>query len=253
MDVAIIGGTGIAQLIENKEERHVKTSFGTADVAIGVLGGKEVAFVSRHGNDHSIPPHKINYRANIMALKSLGVTKILAPQAVGSLQEEKKPGDLVFVDQFIDRTRRVQTFYDGPQVAHVSMSEPLCPSLRTKLQEQAAKQGLSFHEKGTYVCIEGPRFSTKAESRMFREWGGDVIGMTLVPEAILAREAELCYASIATVTDYDTFSDQGVTIEEVLKTMKQNEEKVKSLVAATVASLSPRACVCQTALKEALL
>jgi len=222
---------------------------------IGELKGRCVAFLPRHSKKHTIRPTNVNSRANIFALKKLGVRRILAPSAVGSLKEELKPGDLVFVDQFIDRTtRREQSFYTGKQVCHISVAEPMCPELRRTLIKAADDININTHNTGTYVCIEGPRFSTKAESRIFRMWGADVVGMTLVPECVLAREAEICYSSIATVTDYDVWKDQPVSVHEVLKTMKENVEKVKRIITKAIPKIpKERRCECKTALQNALV
>jgi 5'-methylthioadenosine phosphorylase len=180
---------------------------------------------------------------------------ILAPCAVGSLKEEFKPGDLVFVDQFIDRTtRREQSFYTGPQVCHITVAEPTCPELRKILTKVATNLKIRHHDSGTYVCIEGPRFSTKAESKLFRSWGADVIGMTLVPECVLAREAQMCYASIATVTDYDVWKEHPVNTQEIMKTMKESVEKVKQLITEATSKIpKTRKCECAVALKNALI
>jgi 5'-methylthioadenosine phosphorylase len=188
-------------------------------------------------------------------MKKLGVQRILAPSAVGSLKEEYRPGDTVIVDQFIDKTtKREQSFYTGKQVCHISVADPMCPELRETLVRKAEEMKIRYHKTGTYVCIEGPRFSTKAESKMHRSWDADIIGMTLVPECVLAREAEICYACIATVTDYDVWKEHLVNAEEVAKTMKQNLEKIKTLVAETIATLpKERKCECKHALKSALV
>ena len=234
-EIGIIGGTGLydPKLLKNVEEVTVDTPYGAPSdsITIGELSGRRVAFLPRHAKKHTIRPTDVNSRANIFALKKLGVQRILAPSAVGSLKEEYKPGDIVFVDQFIDRTtKREQSFYTGKKVCHISVAEPMCPELRQTLIAIAKDIGIRAHDTGTYVCIEGPRFSTKAESRLFRSWGADVIGMTLVPECVLAREAELCYASIATVTDYDVWKDHAVSADEVVATMKASVEKVKRII-----------------------
>ncbi len=196
-------------------------------------------------------------RANIFALKKLGVKRILAPSTVGSLREEYHPGEIVFCDQFIDRTtRREQSFYTAAEdkVCHISVAEPMCPELRKTIISVAKNIGIKFHETGTYVCIEGPRFSTKAESKMYRQWGADVVGMTLVPECVLAREAEICYASISTVTDYDVWKDHAVCVNDIVKIMKSNIENVKRIIAETVAKLpNEPACRCNEALKGAFV
>jgi 5'-methylthioadenosine phosphorylase len=224
-------------------------------ITIGELKGRKIAFIPRHGKKHTIRPSDINNRANIYALKELGVQWILAPSAVGSLKEEFKPGDLVFVDQFIDRTtRREQSFYTGPQVCHITVAEPTCPELRKILTKVASNLKIPQHTAGTYVCIEGPRFSTKAESKLFRSWGADVIGMTLVPECVLAREAQMCYASIATVTDYDVWKEHPVNTREIMKTMKESIERVKQLITEAVPTIpKTRKCECAVALKNALI
>ena len=258
-EIGIIGGSGTAPLeeLEGKEEVKVHTPYGrTSDlITLGMLAGRAVAILPRHGRGHSIQPSHVNSRANIWALKELGVTRILASSAVGSLQDGLEPGTFVFVDQFIDRTRgREQSFYTGNKVCHISVAEPFCRELRGLLEEVARGENLAFRGEGTYVCVEGPRFSTRAESRLFRQWGGDVIGMTLVPEVVLAREAEICYSSIGMVTDYDTFKEQAVSIEGVLETMKMNEEKVKKLLINVIQKIpKERGCECGNALKGALL
>lgn len=260
VDMAIIGGTGLYEpgLVQNPRQVKLDTPYGAPSsmVTVGELAGKRVAFLFRHGQDaHRIPPHQINYRANISALKQLGVTRILSPCAVGSLQDHIRPGELVIVDQFIDATRsRKATFYDGPQVCHISVADPTCRNLNALLIDAGRAHGLTIHKTGTYVCIEGPRFSTRAESRLFRSWGADVIGMTMATEAALAREAEICYAGIAMVTDYDTFREEAVSIEGVLAVMKQNTEKVKSLLMAVIPQVpGERTCGCKDALKGALI
>jgi 5'-methylthioadenosine phosphorylase len=235
----------------------VHTPYGSPSdaITVGELNGRSVAFLPRHAEKHTIRPTDVNSRANIFSLKKLGVQRILAPSAVGSLREGFKPGDIVFVDQFIDRTtRREQSFYAEKQVCHISVAEPMCPELRRILVEVADDVEISTHNIGTYVCIEGPRFSTKAESKMFRMWGADVIGMTLVPECVLAREAEVCYASIATVTDYDVWKDQPVSVEKVLKTMIENVEKVKRIIIEAVSKIPrKRGCDCKDSLQSALI
>jgi 5'-methylthioadenosine phosphorylase len=256
-EIGIIGGTGFydPQFVKNSTEVKLDTPYGMPSdgIIVGELDGKKVAFLPRHGKKHTIRPTDVNSRANIHALKELGVQRILAPSTVGSLREEYKPGDLVFIDQFIDRTtRREQSFYTGPKVCHISVAEPMCPDLRKTLIGVAEKMKISYHKTGTYVCIEGPRFSTKAESMMFRSWRADVVGMTLVPECVLAREAEICYASIATVTDYDVWKDHPVSAIEVAKNMKENVEKVKKVITETITRIpKERTCECKDALKSA--
>jgi 5'-methylthioadenosine phosphorylase len=188
-------------------------------------------------------------------MRQLGVKSILASSTVGSLKEQYKPGDIVFVDQFIDRTtRREQSFFTEGKVCHISVAEPMCPQLRRILTKVAIKEKVSFHDTGTYVCIEGPRFSTKAESRMYQNWGADVVGMTIVPECVLAREAEICYASIAMVTDYDVWKDHPVCVDDVVKTMKANIQNVKQIITETIKKVpKEKECQCGIALKSALV
>jgi len=258
-EIGIIGGTGVYDptLLKNVKEVKLRTPYGSPSdaVSIGELRGRKIAFIPRHGKKHTIRPTDINSRANIYALKKLGVQRILAPSAVGSLKEEYRPGDTVVVDQFIDRTtKREQSFYTGRQVCHISVADPMCLQLRDILIKTAEDMKIRYHKTGTYVCIEGPRFSTKAESKMHRSWGADIIGMTLVPECVLAREAEICYACIATVTDYDVWKEHMVNAEEVAKTMKQNLDKIKALITETIAALpKERTCECKYALKNALV
>jgi 5'-methylthioadenosine phosphorylase len=258
-EIGIIGGTGLydPKLLKNIEEVTLNTPYGAPSDAImlGELAGKRVAFLPRHGKKHSIRPTDVNSRANIFALKQLGVKRVLAPSTVGSLKEEYKPGDIVFVDQFIDRTtRREQSFYTEKQVCHISVAEPMCPEVRRTLIGVAKDLGISAHSTGTYVCIEGPRFSTKAESRMYRGWGADVVGMTLVPECVLAREAELCYATIATVTDYDVWKEHVVCVDDIVRTMRGNIENVKRIIVEAIARLpEKRSCECGGALKGAFV
>lgn len=257
--IGVIGGTGLydPNLLKNVQEVTVETPYGkpSDSITIGELVGKSVAFLPRHGKKHTIRPTDINVRANIFALKKLGVKRILAPATVGSLREEYYPGEIVFVDQFIDRTtRREQSFYTEGKVCHITVAEPMCPELRQSLIAASKKLDLKFHENGTYVCIEGPRFSTKAESKMYRQWGADVVGMTLVPECVLAREAEICYASISTVTDYDVWKDHPVCVDDIIQTMKTNIENVKSIIAETITKLPDEAaCKCGEALKGAFV
>lgn len=258
-EIGIIGGTGLydPKLLKNIEEVTLNTPYGAPSDAItlGELAGKRVAFLPRHGKKHSIRPTDVNSRANIFALKQLGVKRVLAPSTVGSLKEEYKPGDIVFVDQFIDRTtRREQSFYTEKQVCHISVAEPMCPEVRRTLIGVAKDLGISAHSTGTYVCIEGPRFSTKAESRMYKGWGADVVGMTLVPECVLAREAELCYATIATVTDYDVWKEHVVCVDDIVRTMRGNIENVKRIIVEAIARLpEKRSCECGGALKGAFV
>jgi len=258
-EIGIIGGTGLydPKLLKNVEEVTLDTPYGAPSDAIILdeLAGRQVAFLARHGNKHTIRPTKVNSRANLFALKKLGVKRVLASSTVGSLREEYKPGEIVFVDQFIDRTTsREESFYTENRVCHISVAEPMCPEVRSTLIAVAKDLGVSAHSTGTYVCIEGPRFSTKAESRMYRMWGAEVVGMTLVPECVLAREAELCYATIATVTDYDVWKEHVVCVDDIVQTMRGNIENVKRIIVEAVARL-PKECGCEcgSALKGAFV
>lgn len=257
-EIGIIGGTGVYDpgLLEDAKSIKVYTPYGEPSdyVTIGVFKGRKVAFLPRHGKGHRIPPHKINYRANIWAFKELGVTRIVAPSAVGSLKEEMKPGHAVIPDQFIDRTRsRPSTFYEGGFVCHVSTADPFCHELRKLAIASARKLKIDVHDYGTYVCIEGPRFSTRAESKMFRQWGAHIIGMTLVPEVVLAREAEMCYVNIATVTDYDVWADEPVSADEVVETLRKNVYKTKKMLESIIPEVpKKRSCTCGHALDGAI-
>ncbi len=259
--IAIIGGSGLYDpefFDEKPVEVKLYTPYGLPSgfIMVGKVKGREVAFLARHGKGHVLPPHKINFRANIWALKMLGVERVIAVSAVGSLREDYKPGDFVCPDQFIDMTKnREYSFFDGPTVAHVSMADPFCPELRQVIIDTARKLGITMHEKGTYICIEGPRFSTRAESWVWKNvFKADIIGMTLVPEVNLAREAEMCYATIAMITDYDVWAERPVTAEEVLRVMRENVEKAKKLVYELIPKIpEERKCECKDALKTALV
>ena len=259
--VGIIGGSGLYHVegLEQVREVRVRTPFGAPSdaIVVGVLGGMGVAFLSRHGRGHRINPSSINYRANIYALKSLGVTQVISISAVGSMKETIQPGHVVLPDQFIDLTkRRVSTFFDEGIVAHVGFSEPVCASLADVLEEAGRSAGATLHRGGTYVCMEGPQFSTKAESRLYRQWGVDVIGMTNMPEAKLAREAELCYATMALATDYDCWheTEEAVTVGAILATLHRNVALAKEILKKAVPKLdSDRACACRQALATALI
>ena len=229
-DIAVIGGSGLYEMdgLEHVRETRVSTPFGRPSdaVILGTLSGRRVAFLSRHGRGHRISPSMINYRANVYALKSLGVTRIFSVSAVGSMKERIHPGHMVLPDQFIDRTtRRLSTFFDQGLVAHVTFADPVCRVLASQLGDAARSMGATFHVGGTYLCIEGPQFSTKAESSLYRQWGVDVIGMTNATEAKLAREAEICYATLALVTDYDCWhqSEEPVSVEAILSVMHAND------------------------------
>jgi len=258
-EIGIIGGTGLydPKLLKNIQEVEIKTPYGDPSAAftLSELAGRKVAFLARHGPKHTIRPTDVNSRANIFAFKKLGVQRILAVSTVGSLKEEYKPGDLAFLDQFIDRTtKREQSFYTADKVCHISVAEPMCPETRKSLIAASKTSKVNAHLTATYVCIEGPRFSSKAESNLFRQWGADVVGMTLVPECVLAREAELCYASISAITDYDSWKEQPVSTDEVIASMRANVEKVKKILVETIANLpKKRGCDCQFALKNAFI
>ena len=257
--IGLIGGTGIydPDLMKNAKEFAIDTPYGSPSdvITIGELAGKKVAFLPRHGKKHTIRPTDVNSRANIYALKKIGVLQIFAPSAVGSLKDEYKPGDIVIVDQFIDRTtKREQSFYTREKVCHISVAEPMCNILRNNLITVANKMNLTFHKSGTYICIEGPRFSTKAESKLFRSWNADIIGMTLVPECVLAREAEICYAAISTITDYDVWKEHPVSASEVVATMKANAERLKHFLYNAIKYLPETSdCNCRRALSSAFL
>ena len=258
-EIAIIGGTGVydPEIIENPREVKVYTPYGAPSdlISLGTYRGRKVAFIPRHGRGHQIPPHRINSRANIWALKQLGVKSIVASSAVGSLREDYEPGDFVITDQFIDRTRKRQdTFYEGGQLCHISSADPICPKLHDFYVGHAQKLDLKVHPTGTYVCIEGPRFSTRAESKLYRQWDADIIGMTLYPECVLAREAELCYVSVAMVTDYDVWAEKPVSTQEILETLEKNSLNFKRLVMESIPDIpEEEACGCREALKYALL
>ncbi|MBE3585177.1 MAG: S-methyl-5'-thioadenosine phosphorylase [Thermoanaerobacter sp.] len=246
--IAIIGGTGVydPSILDEVRQKRLETPFGPVWVKIGNYREREVAFVARHGEDHSVPPHLVNYRANIWGLKQLGVKSILATAAVGSLNPEMKPCQLVFVDQFLDFTKsRPQTFIEKG-VVHLDMTDPYCPELRATLARAARELGLEHHTAGTYVCTEGPRFETPAEIRMFRQLGGDIVGMTSVPEVVLAREAGICYATIAMVTNFAAgISPNRLSHQEVVEVMAENTANLRRLVMRAIELLQPdRTCLC---------
>jgi 5'-methylthioadenosine phosphorylase len=233
----------------------VTTPFGkpSGKIRITDFNGTKVAFLNRHGAGHKIPPHMVNYRANIHALKKLGAERIISFSAVGSLREDMKPGDTVILDQFIDMTKgRKMTFYDGPKVLHISAADPFCTDMRKWASETARELKLPYHDRGTYVCVEGPKFSTRAESNLWRIMKADVVGMTLVPECQLAREAEICYLSISTVTDYDVWAEKPVNAAEIMETMKKNTDNVQKMLAHLIPKIrEERKCECAAALKNA--
>ena len=258
--IGIIGGSGLEdqKILKDAKEISVSTKFGnpSSSLTTGKISNADVVIISRHGKKHSINPTNVNYRANIWALKEQGCTHIIATTACGSLKEEIEPGHLVFCDQFIDHTtKRNPTFYDSGKVCHIPMAEPFCSKLRKILAETADKMHLENHKNGTVVTIEGPRFSTKAESRMFRQWNADVINMSTVPEVVLAREAGICYAIVAMSTDYDCWHEmeEGVNIGMVLKIMKQNAENVKKLLIAAIPKIKYNDCRCREDIKTAVI
>lgn len=251
-EFAVIGGTGVYDpaLLDEPHEVTVETAFGRVEMTVGRYRNRNVAFLPRHGRGHSVPPHRINYRANIAALKKIGVKQILATTAVGSLQVDCAPGSLLIADDFMDFTKsRIHTFYEDTQVVHVDMSDAYCGRLRFALSRIAQRLGLQAQSGGTYVCTEGPRFETPAEIRFFQSVGGSVVGMTSVPEVVLAKEAELCYATVCIVTNYAAgISEHPLTHEEVVQAMADNSGRVRHLFFETLASLdSTRDCRCGSA------
>lgn len=279
--IGIFGGSGFYSLLEKTEIIKTETPYGNTsdDITIGRIGNKKVAFLPRHGKSHSIAPHKIPYRANIWAMKELGVKRIIGPCAAGSLMPEVKPGDFVICDQFIDRTSgRIDTFYDGPKVTHISSADPYCSQLRDFAHKACVKLNIPVHPDGTMVIIQGPRFSTRAESKWFSSIGCSVINMTGYPECILARELEICYVNISLITDYDAgmaglpsidspaFTGgalhnfrsaqiiKPVSTEEVIQVFKENNEKIKKVIFKMIETMpEERNCSCQGALKGASL
>lgn len=254
-EIAIIGGTGIYQdTFENVKEVEIETPFGkpSDSIVIGDFEGKKVAFLPRHGRGHVYSPTHVPYRANVYALKKLEVKRIISVAAVGSLKEEIMPLDIVIPDQIFDRTRRINTFFEDV-VVHVGFANPFCPQLSRIAAEIVKKLGYSCHFGGTYLCIEGPQFSTKAESKVYRNLGFDIIGMTALPEAKLAREAEICYTTIATVTDYDVWKDTQVDVATVLENAAKNEEKVRNVLKKLIPAIpEERECECGEALRFAI-
>jgi len=261
IQIGIIGGSGLYDMAElqDRQDVHVSTPFGEPSGAYvtGTLRGRRVAFLARHGVGHRYSPSELNYRANIFGFKTLGVDWILSASAVGSLKHEYAPLDLLIPDQFFDRTRgRDSTFFGRGLVAHVGFADPVCPTLRRLAYESAVAAGARVHDGGTYVCMEGPQFSTKAESNLYRSWGMDVIGMTNLQEAKLAREAEICYTTIALVTDYDCWhpDHDHVTVEMVIANLQQNAKTAQQVIATAVERLPvERACPCATALATAII
>jgi 5'-methylthioadenosine phosphorylase len=256
-EIGVFGGSGFYSFLSDVETVDLDTPYGrpSAPPVIGDVGGTRVAFLPRHGLKHEFPPHKIPYRANAWAMRELGVTRVLGPNACGSLQPHVKPGDFVVCDQLVDRTRdRPNTFYDGPVTTHISFADPYCDTIREAAIDAGRDLDISLHDRGTVVVIEGPRFSTRAESNWFAMMGWEVINMTQYPEAVLARELELCYANISLITDYDVGVEgvPPVTHAEVVRAFDENNEKLRALLFALIPALpAERNCGCATALEDA--
>jgi 5'-methylthioadenosine phosphorylase len=261
VQIGIVGGSGLYDMAEvtDRQEVSVKTPFGepSGTYLLGTLRGKRVAFLARHGAGHKLSPSELNFRANIYGFKALGVEYLLSASAVGSLKEEYKPLDIVIPDQFFDRTKgRVSTFFGGGLVAHVGFAHPFCRHLSRIAHESGERAGATIHNGGTYVCMEGPQFSTLAESKLYRSWGMDIIGMTNLQEAKLAREAEICYTTIALVTDYDCWhpDHDSVTVDMIVANLTENAKTAQAIIANAVEQLPyERTCECATALKYALI
>jgi 5'-methylthioadenosine phosphorylase len=256
--IGVIGGSGFYSFLEDVRRVDVQTPYGdpSGPITIGEVAGRQVAFLARHGEHHQLPPHRVPYRANLWALKELGVERVLGPCAVGSLQPGVKPGDFVVCDQLVDRTSgRASTFYDGPETTHISFADPYCETMREVTLAKAQAAELSVHDRGTVVVIEGPRFSTRAESRFYSSNGWEVINMTQHPEAPLARELELCYANISLVTDYDVGVSgvtEAVSHEEVIRVFTENIGRLRDLLMSVIGALpEERTCPCATALANA--
>ena len=256
----IIGGSGLYDIagVELIERLDIDTPFGkpSDELMLAKFHDQEVVFLPRHGRGHSIPPHKINYRANIYAMKLAGVNRIISISAVGSLRKEIAPGDFVLVDQFVDRTHsRESSFFDGPVVAHVSMADPVCHCLKSALSSACKQANIHTHQQGKYLVMQGPQFSTRAESELYRSWGMDVIGMTNLPEAKLAREAEICYATVAMSTDYDCWheEEEDVSVSSIIEVMHANVSKAQNMLQQLFSHpSSPASCSCQQALEHGI-
>lgn len=241
-EIGVFGGTAFYAFLDEVEEVAVQTPFGapSAPIAVGVVAGRRVAFLPRHGPGHAIPAHRVNYRANLWALRRLGVRRLLAPCSVGSLQRHVRPGDFVVCDQLVDRTSgRADTFFDGPLPAHVSFADPYCPELARVAVNAARTEGVTVHDGGTVVVIQGPRFSTRAESRWFSAAGWEVVNMTQYPEAVLARELGMCFSGLALVTDYDAGVEraEAVTMDAVFRMLAENIERVKAVLLRAIPSI----------------
>ncbi|MCJ7565007.1 MAG: S-methyl-5'-thioadenosine phosphorylase [Candidatus Aminicenantes bacterium] len=262
VEIGILGGTGLYEIegIEGLQKYKIKTPWGDPSDAyiIGTLAGRRVAFLSRHGRGHRLLPMDINYRANIYGFKMLGVERIISVNSCGSLKEEIRPRDIVFSDQFYDRTRRANTFFGGGIAAHIGFAHPVCPALLKFLYETSAGLGIRAHLGGTYISIEGPAFSSQAESKIYRSWGCDVIGMTAATEAKLCREAEICYSTMNLVTDYDVWhaEEESVSVGLILENLGLNIHNAKAIIKKAVATLPPYkegACDCRDALKNTIV
>jgi 5'-methylthioadenosine phosphorylase len=260
--IGILGGTGLYEIdgFKNRRLVRVRTPFGEPSdpYIVGSLGGRRVAFLARHGKGHRLLPAEVNYRANIFGFKKLGIERIISVNSVGSLRERIRPRDIVLADQFFDRTRRPNTFFGRGIVAHVSFGRPVCPDLVKVLYEAAVGLGIRVHRGGAYICIDGPAFSSKAESLAYRSWGADIIGMTAATEARLCREAEICYATLSLATDYDVWheTEEPVTVELVLQNLSANIANAKALIRRALPALGPksdRACDCGSSLRNTIV
>lgn len=256
-EIGVFGGSGFSSFLPGAREIAVKTPYGdpSAPIVVADVSGRSVAFLPRHGRSHEYPPHKVPYRANVWAMRELGVSRLLAPTAAGSLQAHVRPGDFVVSDQLVDRTSgRASTYYDGPETIHVSLADPYCPEVRAAAIATARERGITVHETGTVVVIEGPRFSTRAESRWFSSMGWEVINMTQYPEAALARELALCFCNISLITDYDVGVNgmAPVSVPEVIAVFNQNNVRLRELLLSIVPALpQTRGCECSAALRGA--
>jgi 5'-methylthioadenosine phosphorylase len=257
--IGVFGGSGFYEFLEEAEEIELDTPFGnpSAALVVGELAGQRVAFLPRHGRRHELPPHRIPYRANLWAMREVGVRRVIGPCASGALRPELELGEFVVCDQFVDRTSgRADTFYDGPETTHVAFAEPYCPEMRELAVREGTSLGLDLHDRGTVVCVQGPRFSTRAESDLFRKQGWEVINMTQYPESVLARELELCYLNVSLITDYDVGVEgedvEPVSHEQVIKVFNENLAKLRDLLFRVVPALpADRACPCASALEGA--
>lgn len=258
-EIGIFGGSGFYSFLDKAQEVALETPFGppSDDIVVGELGRRRIAFLARHGRKHTIPPHRINYRANLWAFKDLGVERVISPCAVGSLNRQIIPGDFVICDQIVDRTTgRMDTFYDGPETTHVAFADPYCPELSPLAARIARDQGIRAHDRGTMVVVQGPRFSTRAESTFYSQQGWEVIGMTQYPEVVLARELEMCFLNISLVTDYDAGAEstEAVTVTNVIEVLEANNQRLRGLLFALIKKIpKERSCPCGSALQTARL